>query len=104
MNKDINTTLMALVPILRMNGEKVASIEAVRDWHGSYYNVDGREFMKEVAEITFDNGHRIYADIGSDSNLAACNDVLEVILDLKPRSEYIERIERDVYPKGEENG
>jgi len=101
MNKDINTTLMALVPILRMNGEKVASIEAVRDW---YKGVGGREYMKEVAEITFDNGHRIYADIGSDSNLAACNDVLEVILDLKPRSTYIERIERDVYPKGEENG
>ena len=104
MNKDINTTLAALVPILRMNGEKVTSIEAVRDWHGSYYNADGREFMKEVAEITFDNGHRIYADIGSDSILTACYDVLAVIHDLKPRSEYIERIERDVYPKGEENG
>ena len=101
MNRDINTTLMALVPILRMNGEKVARIEAVRDWHGSYYNADGKEFMKEVAEITFDNGHRIYADIGSDSNLAACYDVLAVILDLRPRSEYIERIERGVYPKGE---
>lgn len=32
MNKDINKTLMALVPILRMNGEKVAKIEAVKDW------------------------------------------------------------------------
>ena len=107
MNKDINTTLMALIPILRMNGEKVASIEAVHDWYkGTYVEKDGRhrKFMKEVAEITFDNGHRIYADIGSDSNLAACYDVLAVILDLKPRSEYIERIERDVYPKGEENG
>lgn len=100
MNKDINTTLMALVPILRMNGEKVASIEAVRDWHGSYYNADGREFMKEVAEITFDNGHRKYADIDCDANLTACYDVLAVIQDLKPRSTYIERIERDVYPKG----
>lgn len=98
MNKDINTTLMALVPILRMNGEKVASIEAVHDW---YKGVGGREYMKEVAEITFDNGHRIYADIDCDSNLAACFDVLGAILDLKPRSEVIERIERDVYPKGE---
>ena len=104
MNKDINTTLMALVPILRMNRERVASIEAVRDWHGSYYNADGREFMKEVAEITFDNGHRIYADIGGDSNLMACCDILAVIQDLKPRSAYIERIERGVYPKGEADG
>jgi hypothetical protein len=101
MNKDINTTLMALVPILRMNGEKVASIEAVHDW---YKGIVGREYMKEVAEITFDNGHRIYADIDCDSNLTACYDVLAVIQDLKPRSEMIERIERDVYPKGEENG
>lgn len=97
MNKDINTTLMALVPILRMNGEKVASIEAVRDW----YKVKGREFMKEVAEITYDNDYRKYADIDCDSNLTACYDVLAVIQDLKPRSEMIERIERDVYPKGE---
>jgi hypothetical protein len=99
MNKDINTTLMALVPILRMNGEKVASIEAVRDW----YKHNGREYGKEVAEITYDNGYRKYADIGGDSNLTACYDVLAVIQDLKPRSEMIERIERDVYPKGEEN-
>ena len=104
MNKDINTTLMALVPILRMNGEKVASIEAVRDWYkGTKVEKDGRhrEYMKEVAEIIYDNGCRVYADIGGDSNLAACYDVLAAIVDLKPRSTYIERIERDVYPKGE---
>jgi hypothetical protein len=103
MNKDINTTLMALVPILRMNGEKVASIEAVHDWYkGKYLDKDGshREYMKEVAEITYDNGHRKYADIGDDSNLAACYDVLAVILDLKARSSVIERIKRGVYPKG----
>ena len=102
MNKDINTALAALVPILRMNGEKVASIEAVHDWYkGQYLDKDGRhkEYMKEVAEITYDNGHRIYADIDCDSNLAACFDVLGAVLDLKPRSAVIERIERDVYPK-----
>ena len=98
MNRDINTTLMALVPILRMNGEKVASIEAVRDW---YKGIGGREYGKEVAEITYDSGYVKYADIGGDSNLTACYDVLAVIQDLKPRSAYIERIERDVYPKGE---
>ncbi len=104
MNKDINTTLAALVPILRMNGEKVASIEAVRDWYkDTYVEKDGRhrEYMKEVAEITYDNGYRKYADIGGDANLTACYDVLAVIQDLKPRSAYVERIERDVYPKGE---
>ena len=50
MNKDINTTLAALVPILRMNGEKVASIEAVRDW---YKGVGGREYMKEIQVDVF---------------------------------------------------
>lgn len=108
MNKDINTTLAALVPILRMNGEKVASIEAVHDWYkGMYVERDGkhREYKKEVAEITFDNGHRIYADIGGDSNLTACFDVLGTVMGLKPRSAVIERIERGVYPKrGEADG
>ena len=33
MNKDINYTLAALVPLLRMNGEKVVSVEAVEDWY-----------------------------------------------------------------------
>lgn len=93
MNKDINSTLKALVPVLRMNGEKIKSIEAVHDW----FKVDGREFMKEVAEITYDSGYRKYADIGSDSNLAACYDVLAVIQQIKPKSEFIERIERGVY-------
>ena len=93
MNKDINTTLSMLVPILRENGEKVKSIEAVRDW----YIVDGREYMKEVAEITYDTGSRRYADIGGDANLTALYDILAVIQELKPRSNVIERIERDVY-------
>ena len=93
MNKDINYTLAALIPILRMNGEKVKSIEAVEDW----YKVDGLEYCKEVAEITYDNGSRRYADIGGDSNLAALYDVLAVIQEIKPRSAKIERIVRGVY-------
>lgn len=95
MNKYINRTLMALVPILRMNGEKVKSIEAVHDW----YKGRDREYMKEVAEIVYDSGHCQYADIGSDSNLTAIYDVLAVIQRLKPESSVIERIERDVYLK-----
>ena len=93
MNKDINSTLMALVPILRMNGEKVKSIEAVHDW----YKIRGREYMKEVAEIVYDNGHCRYADIGCDSNLTAVFDVLAVIQQIKPESKVIERIERSIY-------
>ena len=92
MNKDINYTLAALIPILRMNGEKVKSIEAVEDW----YKVDGLEYCKEVAEITYDNGSRRYADIGGDSNLTALYDVLAVIQQIKPRSAKIERIVRGV--------
>ena len=93
MNKDINRTLTALVPILRMNGEMVKSIEAVNDW----YKVGDREYLKEVAEITYDNGARRYADIGCDSNLTAVFDVVAVIQQIKPRSSAIERIERGVY-------
>ena len=95
MNKDINKTLSALVPILNMNGENVQSIEAVQDW----YHVDGREYMKEVAEITYKSGFRKYADIGADSNLTAVYDVIAVIQQIKLRSGYIERIVRDVYEK-----
>lgn len=97
MNKDINHTLSALVPLLRMNGEKVVSVEAVEDW----YEVDGREYMKEVAEITYENGYKQYADIGCDSNLTAICDVISVILKVKPKSTKIERIVRDVYPKSD---
>ena len=93
MNKDINKTLMALVPILKMNGENVTNIEAVHDW----YKVGDREYMKEVAEITYDNDTVRYADIGCDSNLAAIYDVMAVIQRIKPESEAIERIERGVY-------
>lgn len=100
MNKDINRTLAALVPILRMNGEKIQKIEAVRNWYKArrHPGETAREYCKEVAEITTDSGVRIYADIGGDSNLTACFDVLGVIQQINPRSERIERIERGIYP------
>lgn len=100
MNKDINNTLAALVLVLRINGEMVKSIEAVKDWYQATDHYGGgelREYCKEVAEITYDSGHVIYADIGGDSNLTACYDVLAVIQELKPKSRAIERIERNVY-------
>ena len=95
MNKDINKTLMALVPILRMNNEKVQKIEAVKNW----YTLNDKEYMKEVAEITYDSGHKIYADIGCDSNLTAIYDVIAVIQQIKPASTCIQRIERNEHEK-----
>ena len=102
MNKDINFTLMTLVPVLRMNGEKVKSIEAVENW----YKVEDREYCKEVAEITYDNGHHLYADIGCDSNLTAVYDIMAVIQELKPAGTKIERVKRGVYemPRADNHG
>lgn len=93
MNKDINHTLMAIVLMFRMNGEKIKRIEAVQDW----YKSGDQEYMKEVAEITYDSGHRLYVDISYDSNLTAVYDIIAVIQGLKPKSSNIERIVRGVY-------
>lgn len=98
MNRDINFTLMALVPILQMNRERVKKIEAVQDWYiDAYRGGEKREYYKEVAEITYDNGTVRYADIGGDSNLTAVYDVIAVIQGIGPQSKRIERIERGVY-------
>ena len=106
MNKNINRTLAALVPILRMNGEKIKNIEAVRNFYIARHPGEetAREYCKEVAEITTDSGARIYADIGGDANLTAVYDVLAVIQQLKPQSKRIERIERGIYPPAGEEG
>lgn len=93
MNNDINNTLQALVPILQMNGENVQSIEAVQDW----YTINGTEYMKEVAEITYTSGYRKYADIDCDANLTAVYDVMAVLQEIKPCSKCIGRIVRGVY-------
>lgn len=93
MNNDINNTLQALVQILQMNGENVQSIEAVQDW----YTINGTEYMKEVAEITYTSGYRKYADIGCDANLTAVYDVMAVLQEIKPNSKCIGRIVRGVY-------
>lgn len=98
MNADINKTLTALVPVLNLNGENVVSIEAVEDWYT--LEEDGEEYCKEVAEITYANGYRLYADIGCDSNLTAVYDVIAVIQELKPKSRKIQRIVRGIYSNG----
>lgn len=94
MNKDINYALMSLVPVLNANGENVKKIEAVEDW---YKGANDKRYCKEVAEITYKNGCRRYADIGCDSNLAAVYDVLGVLLSIKPQSDRIELIKRGMY-------
>ena len=94
MNKDINFTLSALIPVLRINGEKVKSIEAVRNW----YKQGDKEYCKEVAEITYENNCVLYADIGGDANLTAIYDIMAVIQEFKSPSIKIERIERGIYP------
>lgn len=89
MNKAIEETLSLLVPILRLNGENVKFIHVVKD----YFWEQNREYVKEVAEIQYDNGTCRYADVGGDSNLTACYDVLAVILQIKKESTKIERLE-----------
>ena len=96
MNKDINDTLCQLAKIMVMNGEPVKSIEAVEDWY------DNGRYMKEVAEITYENGCRRYADIDCDSNLAAVYDVMAVVVGVKERAQMVENIKRGVYPLKEQ--
>ena len=93
MNKDINKTLQALVPILNMNYEMVETIEAVKDM----YEHDGKSYCKEVAEITYKNGYQMYADIGGDSNLTAIYDVMAVIQGFKKPSTSVGYIQRGLY-------
>jgi len=97
MNKDINKTLQALVPILQMNGEKVVSIEAVRN----RYKYGTQSCWEEAAEITYENGCREYVNIECDSNLTAVRDVLAVIQGIKAPVDpfHIDAIERRIYEK-----
>ena len=98
MSKDINYTLRAVIPICFLNGEQVVNIEAVQDWYKVKEGKEPeREYCKEVAEITYKDGHRKYADIGCDSNITAAYDVLAVIQGIKPQSTHIQRIVRGVY-------
>lgn len=94
MDKGIQTTLELLRKQLNISGYKIKKIEAVMDWY--HAGTDGREYCKEVAEITYENGHVRYADIGSDSNPAAIKDTLAVVLGEKKESTKIERIARNI--------
>lgn len=87
MDRGLNKAFEKLTEALQFTGDKnVVAIRACRATH------DGG-FIKEVAEITFRNGSKFYADIGGDSNTTAMYDVLAVLCGLKPRSHNIEKIE-----------
>lgn len=94
MNKGIQTSLERLRQLLNANGYPIIKIEAVTDWY--HVETDGCEYCKEVAEISYENGNVRYADIGCDSNSAAIEDTLAVVLGKKKESTKIERIVRDI--------
>lgn len=90
MDKDINYSLHDLRKIMRGNGIKVKSIEAVRDAYD------------ELAEIVYENGSRDYANISCDSNLAAVYDVLAVVLEIKREVTPVGTIIRNGYERPED--
>lgn len=98
MNKGIQSSLEMLRQIMNLSGYKIKKIEAVMDWY--HVEPDGREYCKEVAEITYENGYVLYADIGCDSNPAAVYDTLGVIIREKKSSAKIERIVRCIADDG----
>lgn len=89
MDEGLNKCLEYLALAIKETRLPVRSIRPAMD----YYKIGDREYQKEVAEIEFENGTKRYADIGGDSNLAAIYDVVAVLMDKKPRSKVIERIE-----------
>lgn len=91
MDRGIQKCMDALVEALKHTRESVKEIKVARDWFR--VGESDHEYMKEVAEITFDGGGKMYADIGGDSNLAAIYDVISVLMEKKEESGYIQRIE-----------
>lgn len=97
MNKNINQTLELLVPVLQSCHAKIKSIEAVRDWFSD--GKTSKKYMKEVAELEYEDGYRLYVDINGDSNIAAVYDVVAVLMGYKGQAGNIQEIERGVYGK-----
>lgn len=71
----------------------IARIRACVD----FYRVEGdpHEYEKEVAEIEYESGCKVYVDIGCGSNLAAIYDIVSVLLRKKRPSDLIQRIVYD---------
>ncbi len=91
MDKGLHEAFKHLTKALQYTRDKdVVSISACLDY---YHASDDREYVKEVAEITFESGRKMYADIGGDANTTAMYDVLAVLCEQKRPSTKIERIQ-----------
>ena len=90
MDRGLHEAFEHLTEALQYTRDKdVVSIVPCLDY---YHASDGREYVKEVAEITYRSGRKIYADIGGDANTTAMYDVLAVLCEQKHPSQKIERI------------
>ncbi len=92
MDAGITECLYYLGKALSKTRYKVQTIKPCQDWYKVREEDREHEYMKEVAEITFQNGDVIYADIGCDSNSAAIKDVMYVVDGDKKQSSKIERL------------
>ena len=90
MDKGLYEAFACLTEALQYTRDKdIVSIIPCQD----FFRDGTNEYCKEVAEITYRSGKKIYADIGGDANTAAMYDTLAVICGLKAPSSAIERIE-----------
>ncbi len=92
MDAGITECLYYLGKALSKTRYKVQRIKPCQNWYIVREEDKEHEYMKEVAEITFQNGDVIYADIGGDSNSAAIKDVMYVVDGDKKQSSKIERL------------
>ncbi|MBR3243723.1 MAG: hypothetical protein IKF90_13685 [Parasporobacterium sp.] len=93
MDRGLHEAFACLTEALQYTRDK--NIESITPCLNYYHMPESgdREWVKEVAEITYRSGRKIYADIGGDANTAAMYDTLAVICGLKAPSSRIERIE-----------
>lgn len=87
MDKSVNTAFLYLVKALKYTRDN--NVKSIR----ACINTDTCGYKKEVAEITFEDGYKLYSDIGGDANTTAMYDVLAVLCNLKHPSLGIHKVE-----------
>ena len=97
MDKSINTAFIYLVKALKYTRDH--NVKAIH----ACMNTDKDGYQKEVAEIEYEDGHTLYADIGGDANTTAMYDVLAVLCGLKKSSSNIHDVKR-IAEGGQFNG
>lgn len=97
MDKSINTAFIYLVKALKYTRDH--NVKAIH----ACVNTDEDGYQKEVAEIEYEDGFKLYADIGGDANTTAMYDVLAVLCDLKRPSSNIHDVKR-IAEGGQFNG